>query len=55
VENRPKHGDLSRVPDGWVMWHEGEKAWIPCNGKNGTPDLIERPSDLTRFVPTEMD
>jgi hypothetical protein len=45
-----KHGDLSRIIDGWVMWHEGENAWLPCNGQNGTPDLIDRPSDLTRFV-----
>lgn len=47
-----KHGDLSLITEvGWVMWHETEGAWIPCNGQNGTPDLVPRPGDLLRIVP----
>jgi hypothetical protein len=35
-------GDLKQLFSGWVMWDGSQ--WLPCDGTNGAPDLIHRPT-----------
>jgi hypothetical protein len=42
---KSEYGDLKLIMSGWVMWDGFE--WLACDGLNGTPDLIERPSKIT--------
>jgi hypothetical protein len=49
-----EYGDLKELLHaGWVMW-DGTK-WIPCDGTNGTPDLIKRPTSVEMVKHTRAD